>query len=197
MELTIPTTRRTLGTPGRQRRMAAGGVLLAGAGACALTTQIGWPLYQTLVVVGAAIVGAWLVDGSSERFIGPGFMALAIGGGITLYRSLELEVGAGEHTIVYPLAGVALLVSSFFHPLAARGAGTFLLIVGSIAQFSTPWNPGWSLVALLAAWGVLQLIQAGRSTDDADSSSASHGSVERSDLPVAGSDRRTPVGTSR
>ncbi|CAN5513724.1 hypothetical protein BH20ACT2_BH20ACT2_17210 [soil metagenome] len=177
--------------------MGAAGVLLAGAGACALTTQIGWPLYQTLALLGAVAVGAWLVDGSSERFMGPGLTALAVGGGISLYRSLETGGVAGEHTIVYPLVGVALLASSYFHPLAARGAGTFLLIVGAIAQFSTPWNPGWSLVAILVSWGVLEFIQAGRSTRDADSSSAGHGRVDRSEPQVTGSDGRATVGASR
>ncbi|MEO7555709.1 MAG: hypothetical protein ABIV94_03785 [Acidimicrobiales bacterium] len=162
-----------------------------------MTTQIGWPLYQTLAVLGAVAVGAWLVEGSSERFMAPGLMALAVGGGISIYQSLDLGSPAGEHTVVYPLMGVALLVSSFFHPLSARGAGTFLLIVGSIAQFSTPWNPGWSLVGILVSWGVLIFIQAGRNTDETDASAAGHDRVERSDPQVTAADGRTPVGTGR
>jgi hypothetical protein len=191
MNLSEMTT-RTLGTPTRARRSAAAGVLLLGAGACAVTTLADWPLFQTLALLGAIATGAWLVDGSSERFMGPGLAALAVGGGITLYQNGIGEPGVpGEHTIVYPLLGAALLASSFFHPLAARGAGTFLLIVGLIATVDTPWSAGWTLVGVLVSWGVLELIQAGRPSSDPAPGPA------RSERPAARPEVRTPVGASR
>ncbi len=160
----VGCTSRSFGGTGRQRQTGAAAVLLLGAGACALATLAGWPLYQILAVVGGAATLAWVVDGSSQRFMGPGLFALAVGGGITIYKAAEMDVSKGEHAIVYPLIGVALLLASLFNPLAMRGAGTFLLIVGLVATVSTSWNPGWTLTTLLALWGVFEFARIAKGT---------------------------------
>ncbi len=178
----VRSTTRTLGTTNRGRQLAGATMLLAGAAACAVATIAEWPLYQTLMLVGGAATLAWLVSGSSRRFMGPGLTALAVGGGITLYRSLELEVGEGEHTFVYPLIGAALIVASLFNPMAIRGAGTFLVIVAAVATIDTSWNPGWTLAVALLSWGVLDMVRITRSED--------HSDVHRDDTVDGEPDRR-------
>ncbi len=158
-------TSRTIGDTNRQRQVAAAAILAVGALGCALTTLAGWPLYQTLIVLGAAATVAWLVDGSSQRFMGPGLAALAVGGGITAYNALGMDGVPGEHGVVYPALGAALLLASLFNPLAIRGAGTFLVIVGVVALVDTPWPSGWTLVGILAVWSALELARISRSQD--------------------------------
>jgi hypothetical protein len=160
-------TSRTIGTSNKRRQMTAVALLALGAVACAATTLVGWPLYQTLLVLGGAATLAWLADGTSQRFMGPGLAAIAVGGGITAYKALDMEVSPGEHGIVYPALGAALLLASLFNPLAIRGAGTLLLIVGVVATVDAPWPSGWTLVGILAAWSALELarIGKGRGTD--------------------------------
>ncbi len=172
-------TSRTVGETNRQRQLAGAGLIALTAVACAVTTLAGWPLYQTLFVLGAGATLAWLADGSSRRFMGPGLAAVAIGGGITAYRALEMEAGKGEHTIVYPALGVALLIASLFNPMAIRGAGTFLVVVGSVALVDTPWNPGWSLVGLLLIWSAIAFGVISRGQDDATHDGRSQPATER------------------
>lgn len=179
-------TSRTVGGTSRGRQLAAAATLLVAAGACAVTTVVGWPLYQTLLVLGAVATLAWLIDGTSQRIMGPALTALAAGGGITLYRSLGTEPMGGEHGIVYPMIGAALLLASLFNPLAIRGAGTFLLIVGLVAQVSSPWNPGWTLVGILALWSAWEFARISRTGDDDPRSEETHTENER-----------VPVGASR
>lgn len=183
-------TTRTIGASNKQRQIGAAALLLLGAVACAATTLAGWPLFQTLVVLGAAATVAWLADGTSQRFMGPGLAALAVGGGITAYKALGMEAMGGEHGVVYPMLGAALLLASLFNPLAMRGAGTFLLIVGVIATIDTPWNPGWTLVAILASWSALEFtrISKGRGTDEHVASPATHSDAR--------SETRSPVGAT-
>lgn len=181
-------TSRKIGGTNRARQSAAAATLLVAAGACAVTTAVGWPLYQTLLVLGAVTTLAWLIDGSSQRIMGPALTALAVGGGITLYRALDTDVAKGEHGIVYPMIGAALLLASLFNPLAIRGAGTFLLVVGAVATISTPWNSGWSLVAILATWGIWEFIRIARSDGDEEAEPAP---------AYAGTAARTPVSASR
>jgi hypothetical protein len=183
-------TSRTVGGTNRARQSAAAATLLLAAGACAVTTVVGWPLYQTLLVLGAVTTLAWLIDGSSQRIMGPALTALAVGGGITLYRALDMETGAGEHGIVYPMIGAALLLMSFFNPLAMRGAGTLLLVVGVVATVSSPWNPGWTLVVSLALWSAWEFARIARTGDEEPQQGPSAHAEN-------GNGARTPVGVSR
>jgi hypothetical protein len=139
-------------------------------------------------VLGGAATAAWLADGTSQRFMGPGLAALAVGGGITAYKALGMEAVGGEHGVVYPALGAALLLASLFNPLAMRGAATFLLIVGVIASTESPWQPGWTLVTILALWSALEFtrISRGRGTDEEITPPATHGAT-RSEI-------RTPAG---
>lgn len=182
-------TSRTIGTSNKQRQMTAVALLALGAVACAATTLVGWPLYQTLLVLGSAATLAWLADGTSRRFMGPGLAAIAVGGGITAYQALDMQGVPGEHTIVYPALGAALLLASLFNPLAIRGAGTLLLIVGVVAAVDTPWPSGWTLVGILAVWSALEVarIGQGRGTD---------GELDQPAPTTAGTsgDVRTPAG---
>ncbi|HEV2069462.1 MAG TPA: hypothetical protein VGR26_06690 [Acidimicrobiales bacterium] len=180
-------TSRTVGGTNRGRQLAAAATLLIAAGACAVTTAVGWPLYQTLLVLGAVTTLAWLIDGSSQRIMGPALTALAVGGGITLYRAMDMDVGKGEHGIVYPMIGAALLLASLFNPLAIRGAGTFLLVVGAVATFNTPWNPGWTLVVALISWGLWEFVRIARTGADEEPQPAA---TDTENV-------RTPVGASR
>lgn len=192
----VRSSTRTLGTTSRSRQVAGATMLLAGAVACAVATLADWPLYQTLVLVGAAATLAWLVSGDSRRFMGPGLTALAVGGGITLYRALEIDPVAGEHKIVYPLIGAALIIASLFNPMAIRGAGAFLLIVGAVATIETSWNPGWTLAVALVSWGVLDMIRINRGEDleHVDGTAGDRTSGFRSS---GDAERREPIGAHR
>ncbi len=185
-------TTRTIGDTNKQRQVAAAAVLAVGALTCAVTTVAGWPLYQTLIVLGGAATLAWLVDGTSQRFMGPGLAALAVGGGITAYKALGMDGVPGEHGVVYPALGATLLLASLFNPLAIRGAGTFLLIVGVIASVDTPWSPGWTLVGILALWSALELARIARSQDgghEAEPSATDGRSADAVRSPVAAGSR--------
>ncbi len=192
----VSCTTKPVGETNRSRQLAAASVLLLGAGVCAVTTVAGWPLFRVLLVLGVVATLAWLVDGSSQRYVGPGLAAMAVGGGITLYRALEVD---GEHSIVYPLIGVALLAASLFNPMAIRGAGTFLLIVGSVVWIDTPWAPGWTLTGILAAWSVLEFARINRGEDTADDEhEAAPRSVDaRSDADRSAAPTTTAVGAGR
>ena len=180
-------TSRTIGDTNRQRQLAAAAVLALGALACVGTTLAGWPLYQTLIVLGGAATLAWLVDGSSQRFMGPGLAALAVGGGITAYQTLGMDAMKGEHAVVYPALGAALLLASLFNPLAIRGAGTFLLIVGVIALVDTPWSPGFTLAGFLAMWSALEVARISKGQDSQEEYEPASAERTRTD------DTRTPV----
>lgn len=182
---------RTVGGTSRQRQLAACGVLILGAVVCAVTTAASdWQLYKILTLLGATAVVAWLVDGSSLRYMGPGLAALAVGGGITAYRAWEIAPVKGEHAIVYPALGVALLIASFFHPMAIRGAGSFLVTVGFIATIDTPWEAGWTLTAILVLWAASNLARIQK--EAADDSSVDIHSEHREVI-----DEPTPVGSHR
>lgn len=174
-------TTKTVGATNRTRQLAGAVVLLVGSVACGTATLAGWPLYQTLIVLGGAATLAWLASGDSRRFMGPGLAATAVSVGITLYRSLDMAPVAGEHTVVYPMLGAALLVASIFNPMAIRGAGAFLVIVGAVAFIDTPWNPGWSLAAILVSWGVLDILRINRSDH-----------LEPDEVTVSSHDERLP-----
>lgn len=182
-------TSRTIGATNKQRQLTAAALLALGAVACAATTLVGWPLYQTLLVLGGVATLAWLADGSSQRFMGPGLAALAVGGGITAYQALDMKGVPGEHAIVYPALGAALLLASLFNPLAIRGAGTFLLIVGVVATVDTAWAPGWTLVGILAAWSALEVARIGQGR-------GTHDELDQPAPTTAGSmsHERTPAG---
>ncbi len=180
-------TSRTVGETNKQRQLTAAGLLAIGAVVCAVTTLAGWSLYQTLLVLGVVATLAWLADGSSQRYMGPGLAAVAVGGGITAYKALGMEGVPGEHTIVYPALGAALLVASLFNPLAIRGAATFLLIVGVIASVDTAWKPGWTLVAILAIWSAMEFGRISRSQDGrSEPAAATERGGSRDDLARAG-----------
>ncbi len=186
----VMCTTKSVGVSNRSRQIAGAGALLAGAAGCALATVAGWPLYQTLIILGGAATLAWLISGSSRRFMGPGLAATAVGVGITLYRSLDMSAGGGEHTVVYPMLGAALIVASIFNPMAIRGAGAFLLIVGAVAFIDTPWNPGWTLAGVLVSWGVLDLVRISRVEDDSLDSSDSVDLRTSEDQPQMAGARR-------
>ena len=183
-------TSRTIGGTNRARQLAAAATLLVGAGACAVTTAVGWPLYQTLAVLGAVTTVAWLIDGSSQRIMGPALTALAVGGGITIYNAYGMDTGAGEHGVVYPLIGGALLLASLFNPLAIRGAATLLLVIGVVTQVSTPWNPGWTLVGILVWWSAWEFARIARTGSEnevqPEPNAATNGTADR-----------TPIGARR
>lgn len=182
---------RTIGGTSRQRQLAACGVLILGAVICAVTTAASdWQLYKVLALLGATAVVAWLVDGSSLRYMGPGLAALAVGGGITAYRAWEIAPVKGEHTIVYPALGVALLIASFFHPMAIRAAGSFLVYVGFIAFIDTSWEPGWTLTGILVLWAASNLARIQKEAGDGSS-------VDLSEDHREASDERTLMGSRR
>ncbi len=174
-------TSRSIGATNRQRQLGAAAVLALGALACVASTLAGWPLFQTLILLGGAATLAWLVDGTSQRFMGPGLAALAVGSGITAYKAFGMDAVAGEHGVVYPALGAALLLASLFNPLAIRGAGTFLLIVAVIALVETPWSPGWTLAGILVAWSALEFVRISKSQDGQEEFEPASGDGRRVD----------------
>ncbi len=161
MELAI----RTIGQPSRGREIGGAIVLLGGAVALAGLATVDTPFYRNLLVLGSVAVVAWLVDGTSRRYMGPGLMALAAGLGITI--GVDGGVTPFEHTLVYAGFGVALLVISYFNLQTVRAAGAFLLYTG-ITVAASAWVAsvpiGWELAAIVAVWGVFELIRIQRST---------------------------------
>ncbi|MGI8758084.1 MAG: hypothetical protein ACR2K0_02130 [Acidimicrobiales bacterium] len=189
-------TSRTIGGTNRQRQAAGAAVLLVGAGACTVAALVAWPLYQTLLLLGAAVTLAWLVDGSSERYMGPGLLALAAGGGITIGNATGLEAQTYEHSIVYGLFGAAMLVIYYMNPRAVASGGVLLVLIASTVTFLTtvglPFNPGWELAGLLAVWGVFQLVRVGRQGGEETASQRPEPEAEASS--TNGARAREPVG---
>lgn len=162
----MPTT-NTAGTTvsqgGPTRREHLGvGTILAGAVLLAALTLAGLEPYWLLLSLGAVATVAWLVDGTG-RYMGPGLMALAAGGGITIGK--ELGVTPYEHTLVYGGVGLSLLAISYLNPPAVRAAGAFLLYTGltvATASWVVSYSLGWELTAVLAVWGAFWLYRFSR-----------------------------------
>lgn len=164
----MPSTavvRREIGKIGLLREVLAATVLLAGAAAVAVGTDLlGFKLYENLAVLGAAATLAWLVDGTAQRYIGAGTVALAIGGGLTL--GTRLHIPGYEHLVVFGFVGVALLLVSYINPKAVRGsAALFVLIAITVAveEYLGSYNAGWELAGILAFWSLLEYGRISRS----------------------------------
>ncbi len=158
------TTPMTIGRPTSKRAVLGALTLLAGAGVLGAFTLADWPGYRLLALLGAVIVAAWLVDGSSRRYLGAGAATLAVGGGITL--GSDLPVSHYEHTVVYGALGVALILVSIVNPSAVRASGAAMIFIGLTAFALTrgwgDFDAGWEMTAVLALWGVCQLVRCGR-----------------------------------
>lgn len=85
------------------------------------------------------------------------------------------------------MLGAALLVASVFNPMAIRGAGAFLLIVNAVAAIEWPWNPGWSLAAILVLWAAPDVARANRDDPDGHHSSDSRSADDRESETVRAS----------
>lgn len=152
-----------IGTPSRGREVAGAVVLLVGAVLVGVLTAQGIPPYALLLVLGAAAVLAWLVDGTSRRYVGPGLVALAAGLGLTLGQ--ELNIDPYEHTLVYGGFGLALLTISVVNPKAVRASGAFLLYTAltvAVSAWVVSFNLGWELTAILAVWGIYEIVRIAR-----------------------------------
>lgn len=137
---------------------------------------LGQPPYHDLLALGVVAVVAWLVDGTSRRYVGPGLIAVAAGLGITVGK--DFGVDPYEHSLVYGGFGVALLIAYCFNPLTIRAGAAFLIYTGvtvALASwvFSVPL--GWELAAILAVWGAFELLRLGRNKAEAPSQPASQG----------------------
>lgn len=152
---------KTIGQPTHGRVVAGAIVILAGAVALAALTLAGVPNPWMLFALGATAVVAWLVDGTSTRYLGPGLVAAAAGAGILVGNALDMDPRAAEHSLVYGGFGLALLAISYFNPMAARASGAFLLYTG-LTVAAVGFNKGWWLTAILFVWGVYWLVRAGR-----------------------------------
>ncbi len=160
----MDATRITIGTPSRTREVAAIAVLAAGALVVAGMTLAGAPGYQTLLGLGVTATIAWLVDGTSRRYVGPALLGLATGGGITASQAAGLDTY--EHPVVYPAIGVAILALTFLNADTIRPAGAFLVYTGLAAivgNFIVSYDVGWAMVGILAAWAAFEAVRIGRS----------------------------------
>lgn len=173
----METSVRTIGQPTRDREVAAALLLIVGAVGVALMAITDQPPYRDLLVLGAVAVAAWLVDGTSRRYISPGLIALAAGLGITLGKDFGID--PFEHTLVYGGFGVALLIISFFNPGMVRAGGAFLVYTGvtvGLASWVFSGIPlGWELALILAVWGAFGLVRIRRETRAAPSGSRPDG----------------------
>jgi len=158
----------TIGRPTSKRALLGALTLLAGAGLLGACTVADWPGYRLLALLGAVIVAAWLVDGSSRRYLGAGAAILAVGGGITL--GSDLPISHYEHTVIYGALGVALILVSFVNPSAVRASGAAMIFIGLTAfALTRDWvgfDPGWEMTAVLGFWGAGQLVRFGRPSGD-------------------------------
>ncbi len=180
------TTPMTIGRPTSKRAVLGALTLLLGAlvlGACTLAD---WPAYRLQAMLGAVIVAAWLVDGSSKRYVGAGTAILAVGGGITL--GSDVPISNFERTVVYGAIGVALILVSFVNPAAVRASGAALIFIAlTVLALHRGWadlDPGWEMATVLALWGAGQLARMGRPSGQEQGVTA----VEEQ----RGTERRTP-----
>lgn len=152
---------RTIGQPTHGRAVAGAVVLLAGAVVLAAFTLAGVANPWLLLSLGVTAVLAWLVDGTSTRYLGPGLVAVAAGLGILVGNALDMDPRAAEHTLVYGGFGAALLLISYVNPMASRASGAFLLYTG-LTVWAVGFSKGWWLTAILAVWGAYWLVRTGR-----------------------------------
>lgn len=152
---------KTIGKPTQRRVVGGAVVLLAGAAVLAGLTLAGVSAPGLLLALGATAVVAWLVDGTSTRYLGPGLVAVAAGAGILLGNTLDMDPRKAEHSLVYGGFGLALLAISYFNPMAARASGAFLLYT-ALTVLVVDFAMGWWLTAILIAWGAYWLVRASR-----------------------------------
>ena len=153
-----------IGPVSRFRELGGAAVLAAGAAIMVATTAAGFKLYQNVAVLGAVVTLAWLVDGTSRRYVGAGLAALAVGAGLTIGQ--DVGVQNYEHSLVYALLGAALLAVSWISPKAIRGSGTFLVVVASTVATLTwvaSYNGGWEIAAGLGLWSLLEFARIAKS----------------------------------
>lgn len=166
-------TPKTIGQPTKGRVFAGALVLLAGAALLAGLTLAEVSPPWMLLALGATAVVAWLVDGTSTRYLGPGLLALAAGVGIVVGNELGWAPRMAEHSLVYGGFGIALLVLSYMNPMAARAGGAFLLYTGLTVLF-VGLSMGWWLTGILVVWGLYSMIRGPKS----------EGLVPRTDEPA-------------
>ncbi len=153
---------KTIGRPTRGRVLAGAIAILAGAALLAALTLLGVSPPWLLLTLGAVALAAWLIDGTSSRYLGPGLVAVAAGSGILAGNALDMDPRKAEHAQVYGGFGIALLVISYFNPKAVRSSGAFLLYTG-LTVLTVGFNMGWWLTGILLAWGGYWLVRASRS----------------------------------
>lgn len=151
-------TPETIGQPTPGRVFAGAIVILAGAGLVAMLTLLDVSAPGLLLALGATAVVAWLVDGTSTRYLGPGLLAVAAGAGILIGNAMDMDPRKAEHSLVYGGFGLALLALSYFNPKAARAGGAFLLYTG-FTVLAVGFSMGWWLTAILVAWGTYWLVR--------------------------------------
>jgi uncharacterized membrane protein len=160
----ITISPRTVGEPTRGRTVAGAVVILAGAVVLSALTLSGAGAPWLLLALGVTATVAWLVDGTSTRYLGPGLIGAAAGAGILIGNALDMEPRAAEHSLVYGGFGIALLVMSYFNPMAARAGGAFLLYTG-LTVWAVDLSMGWWLTAILVVWGAYWLVRAAASDE--------------------------------
>lgn len=175
----------TIGRPSRQRVTRGALALILGAAVLGGCTIAGVPNPWLLLTLGAVATVAWLLDGSSQRYLGPGLLALVAGIGIVLGNELGMDPRKAEHSLVYGGFGLALLTMSYFNPMAARAGGAFLLYTGLTVGL-IDISMGWWLTGILVIWGVYWLVRAQRgdglpqpALDEAQASRATSSSERR------------------
>lgn len=155
-------TRKPIGQPTTGRVVAGALVILAGAAVLALLTLVDVAPPWMLLALGATAVVAWLVDGTSTRYLGPGLMALAAGLGIVVGNELGWDPRRAEHSLVYGGFGIGLLILSYVNPMASRAAGAFLLYTGVTVLF-VDLAMGWWVTGILVLWSLYSLVRGPRS----------------------------------
>lgn len=157
---TLDSEVKTVGRPTHAREIAGAVVLVAGGALVGALTLAGFRPYENLCVLGGIALVAWLVDGSSQRYVGPGAVAFAAGLGITIGKNAG--VNPYEHSLVYGGFGLALLLLSVVNPRAVRASGAFLVYTAAtvaIAAWVVSFELGWELAVILAVWGIFELIR--------------------------------------
>ncbi|CAN5273698.1 hypothetical protein BH23ACT9_BH23ACT9_09620 [soil metagenome] len=165
------------------RRRAAALTVIAGSLLMCGTTLGGFSPPRNVLVFGLVLVAAWLVDGGADRYLGAGLGAIAVGGGITLGGLWDLSTGATEHVVVYTLIGLGILAASYVNPHNVRTIAFLLIFVGASAanqNFGISYNLGWQLAAILAVWGIVAFMMAGKDTDTSEATVVE----DRSEFPV-------------
>jgi hypothetical protein len=157
----------------RRRRSTGGALVLISGGAAAIALGLTRrSIEETVTVLGAAYVGAWIIERRGQRHLASGAVLLGLGMGLVLS---DHSPGYRDELIFAGIAG-GLLACQLLAPGSARGAAGALAGV-AVSEWARTWLPprvhapgiyrafddGWAFGIALATFGLAAMGAAWRS----------------------------------